>query len=230
MGVPIDLRPSALAAVTCLALESGDAVLIVYNDAQERIAGALASAAERLAASVALLPFPPTSRHGAEPPATVARAMAAADVVFAPTSWSLTHTRARRAATEGGVRVAMMRRSRTRPSPAPSRSTTRSFGAEADRSPTEGDERDRRLPSTTEPEAVEVRLPALVERDDLAVQHHRPTSQARRWSGELRERAEETAPIPAPHVKCSRPNTDDRPPIPFRLDSLLRRIDRVAPA
>jgi leucyl aminopeptidase (aminopeptidase T) len=44
----------------------------------------------------------------AEPPRAVAAAMAAADVVLAPTIQSLSHTAARRVASEAGVRVASM--------------------------------------------------------------------------------------------------------------------------
>ena len=46
--------------------------------------------------------------HAAEPPATVAAAMLAADVVIAPTVQSLSHTAARKAASEAGVRIATM--------------------------------------------------------------------------------------------------------------------------
>ena len=46
--------------------------------------------------------------HAAEPPATVAAAMKAADVVMAPTIQSLSHTNSRRAATEAGARIATL--------------------------------------------------------------------------------------------------------------------------
>ena len=46
--------------------------------------------------------------HAAEPPATVAAAMVAADVVLAPTVQSLSHTAARKAASEAGARVATL--------------------------------------------------------------------------------------------------------------------------
>jgi leucyl aminopeptidase (aminopeptidase T) len=46
--------------------------------------------------------------HAAEPPAPVAAAMAAADVVLAPTIQSLSHTAARKAASEAGVRIATL--------------------------------------------------------------------------------------------------------------------------
>lgn len=46
--------------------------------------------------------------HAAEPPRTVAAAMLAADIVIAPTIQSISHTEARRVATEAGVRIASM--------------------------------------------------------------------------------------------------------------------------
>jgi leucyl aminopeptidase (aminopeptidase T) len=50
----------------------------------------------------------PRSRNGEEPPAPVAAAMRAARVVVAPTSRSLSHTRARREACEAGARIATL--------------------------------------------------------------------------------------------------------------------------
>jgi aminopeptidase len=46
--------------------------------------------------------------HGAEPPRTVAAAMAAVDVILAPTIQSLSHTAARKRASEAGVRCATL--------------------------------------------------------------------------------------------------------------------------
>src|SRR5262245_8880642 len=46
--------------------------------------------------------------HAAEPPSAIAAAMLAADVVVAPTIQSLSHTAARKAASEAGVRIATM--------------------------------------------------------------------------------------------------------------------------
>jgi leucyl aminopeptidase (aminopeptidase T) len=102
------LRAPAEAAVNCLGVGTTDEVLIVYNDEQQVIAESLSAAARPRAREVALLPFAALSRHGEEPPAEVAEAMARADVVFAPTSRSLSHTQARMAATDRGARVATL--------------------------------------------------------------------------------------------------------------------------
>ena len=102
------LLASSEAALDCLGVSSEDSVAVVCNIEQRTIAEALADAAHRRARSVTLLEFAATSRHGEEPPAEVAAAMVAADVVLAPTLMSLSHTEARQAATRHGVRIATL--------------------------------------------------------------------------------------------------------------------------
>jgi leucyl aminopeptidase (aminopeptidase T) len=104
--VPLS-APSA-AALDCLGVGQADSVLIVFNEEKRAIAEALASAAEPRAGSVMLLEFPVVSRDGEEPPGEVAEALLAADVVLAPTSRSLSQTKARRDATAHGVRIASL--------------------------------------------------------------------------------------------------------------------------
>ena len=82
--------------------------MVVFNEAQRSIAEAIAGAARSRAHAVTLLEFPAVSRDGEEPPAKVAEAMLGADVVFAPTSRSLSQTYARRQATGRGVRIASL--------------------------------------------------------------------------------------------------------------------------
>ena len=53
-------------------------------------------------------PFPSTGRHGVEPDDASAAHMCQADVVIAITSYSLSHTNARTAATQAGARLASM--------------------------------------------------------------------------------------------------------------------------
>jgi aminopeptidase len=102
------LRASSEAALDCLGVRGSDGVAVVFNDEQRAIAEALAEAARRRADAVTLIEFPAASRHGEEPPADVAAAMLSADVVFAPTSKSLSHTQARLAATRRGARIATL--------------------------------------------------------------------------------------------------------------------------
>jgi leucyl aminopeptidase (aminopeptidase T) len=110
VATPSSLLAPAEAAVDCLGVGPTDDVLVVYNDAQLEIAQSLARAAKPRARAVTVLRFPTLSRDGEEPPAEVAEAMARADVVFAPTSRSLSQTQARIEATRLGARIATLPR------------------------------------------------------------------------------------------------------------------------
>lgn len=103
-----DLTAPAKAAVDCLGVGPTDSVLVVCNDEQRLIAASFVAAAKPRAQTVTMLEFATLSRHGEEPPAEVAEAMAHADVVFAPTSFSLSQTQARIEATRRGVRIATL--------------------------------------------------------------------------------------------------------------------------
>jgi leucyl aminopeptidase (aminopeptidase T) len=102
------VKRSAEAAVSCLAIGPDDDVLVLCNDEQLAIADAIAEACEGRARAVRVLAFARASRHGQEPPPEVASAMLAATAIFAPTTYSLSHTEARRRASERGVRIATM--------------------------------------------------------------------------------------------------------------------------
>jgi leucyl aminopeptidase (aminopeptidase T) len=91
-----------------LALEKGEKLLVVTDPDRHRIGEALFEAGAELGAEAALAVMLPREANGEEPPGHVAAAMVAADVVVAPTTHSLTHTRARQQAAEGGARVATM--------------------------------------------------------------------------------------------------------------------------
>ncbi|SNR30124.1 aminopeptidase [Halorubrum vacuolatum] len=88
----------------CLAVGSDETVTVITDDKRQRIGEALYEAARRTTDDVSLLRYPPGEQHGAEPPAPVAAAMAAGDVFLAPTTKSLSHTRARGAACDAGAR------------------------------------------------------------------------------------------------------------------------------
>jgi leucyl aminopeptidase (aminopeptidase T) len=92
----------------CLGVGEDDSVLILCNDPQLAIAEALNDAAGPRAASVRVLAFDGGTRHGQEPPTEVRSAMEDATVIFAPTTFSLSHTQARQEATRRGIRVATM--------------------------------------------------------------------------------------------------------------------------
>jgi leucyl aminopeptidase (aminopeptidase T) len=99
---------SAEAAVHCLGVGADDNVLIVCNDPQLPIAEALSDAASTRARSVRVIAFDGGTRHGQEPPFEICSAMAEATVIFAPTTFSLSHTEAREEATRRGIRIATM--------------------------------------------------------------------------------------------------------------------------
>ncbi|WP_435334773.1 aminopeptidase [Haloarchaeobius sp. TZWWS8] len=104
-----DLRePSETAIHQCLALEADESCVVVTDDKRLPIGEALYEVASEVTDDAVLLRFPPANQHGEEPPAPVAAAMEAADVFLAPTTKSLSHTRARGAACDAGARGATL--------------------------------------------------------------------------------------------------------------------------
>ncbi|WP_247003746.1 aminopeptidase [Halosolutus gelatinilyticus] len=104
-----ELRPAAETAVRqCLNLLPDESCAIVTDDEREPIGEALYEVASEITDDAVVVRYPPGNTHGEEPPAPVAAAMAGADVVLAPTSKSLSHTRARTEANEAGARVATL--------------------------------------------------------------------------------------------------------------------------
>jgi leucyl aminopeptidase (aminopeptidase T) len=104
-----DLRAAAGTALDdCLGIAPDESVAVVTDDGRLAIGEALYDAASERTDRATLVRYQPGSEHGEEPPAPVAAAMAEADAFLAPTSYSITHTRARQAATEAGARGATM--------------------------------------------------------------------------------------------------------------------------
>ncbi|HVC07988.1 MAG TPA: aminopeptidase [Solirubrobacterales bacterium] len=105
----IDLEPAVRAVVLdCLGVRPGEAVLVVCNPATQNLGERLREEARKALADVTLAVIAERESHAAEPPAPVAAAMAAADVVLAPTVQSLSHTAARKIASEAGARIATL--------------------------------------------------------------------------------------------------------------------------
>lgn len=103
-----DLARSAELAVDCLGVGEGERVAVICNPGQATIAAALIVAARARGALVEATEFAPLSRNGQEPPVPVAAAMTRADALLIATETSLSHTRARREASERGARVASL--------------------------------------------------------------------------------------------------------------------------
>ncbi|PSQ19942.1 aminopeptidase [Halobacteriales archaeon QS_8_69_26] len=104
-----DLREPAETAVhQCMNLGSDESCAVVTDDERLPIGEALYDVAREVTDDAVLVRYPPGDQHGSEPPEPVAAAMAGADVVLAPTTKSLSHTRARGEANEAGARVATL--------------------------------------------------------------------------------------------------------------------------
>ncbi len=89
----------------CCGLKAGERVAIVTDFAMGRIAEVLAAGCAEAGADPVVVSMTPREVDGAEPPETVAAAMAAADLVLTPVSRSISHAAATRAALERGARV-----------------------------------------------------------------------------------------------------------------------------
>jgi aminopeptidase len=92
----------------CLGLEPGEEVLVVCNPSTEELGALLRINAQGEGGEATLAVISERESHAAEPPQAVAAAMLAADIVIAPTIQSISHTEARKVASDAGVRVASM--------------------------------------------------------------------------------------------------------------------------
>ncbi len=93
---------------TCMGVKKREKVLIVTDPERRNIAEALFAANREVGAEVMAVQMLPRTRHGEEPPRIIAEVMKRADVIFAPTTYSLTHTQARKSANRAGTRIASM--------------------------------------------------------------------------------------------------------------------------
>jgi leucyl aminopeptidase (aminopeptidase T) len=104
-----DLAPAVHTVVErCLGVRPRENVLVVADTATAGIGAALRDHASALGAEAVLTIMDPRPIDGFEPPPAISAALAAAHVFIAPTSKSLSHTRARKAATDGGARGATL--------------------------------------------------------------------------------------------------------------------------
>jgi leucyl aminopeptidase (aminopeptidase T) len=96
------------AVKTCMGVKKGEVVLILTDTEKESIGEALYEVATEVKAEAILVKMQPRTRHGEEPPRAIAEMMKNADVVIAPTMYSVTHTQARKRANRSGARIATM--------------------------------------------------------------------------------------------------------------------------
>lgn len=92
----------------CLGVQAGEQVTVVADRGTAEVGEALRAGAVAAGAETVLTVMEPRAVDGEEPPAAVAAALQAADVFIAPTTRSLSHTRARKAASERGARGATL--------------------------------------------------------------------------------------------------------------------------
>jgi leucyl aminopeptidase (aminopeptidase T) len=107
MGSALDRAVSTLIR-DCLDLNPSEEVLVICNPITEELGALLRINAQGEGGEATLAVISERESHAAEPPRAVAAAMLAADIVVAPTIQSISHTEARRVATEAGVRIASM--------------------------------------------------------------------------------------------------------------------------
>ena len=104
-----DLDHSVRAVVRdCLVVREGDELVVIANPATAELGERLRSEGEGTGADAVLAIMRERKSHAGEPPASIAAAMIAADVVLAPTVQSLSHTAARKLASESGTRIATL--------------------------------------------------------------------------------------------------------------------------
>jgi len=105
----MSLEDAATTAVhQCLGLQPDESCVVVTDDERRPIGQALYEAAGAVTDDAVIVQYPPGTQHGEEPPEPVRAALLDADAFLAPTTKSLSHTRARSDATEAGVRGATL--------------------------------------------------------------------------------------------------------------------------
>jgi leucyl aminopeptidase (aminopeptidase T) len=104
-----DLGPAVSTVVRrCLAVAPGEDVLVIVDAATRRIGEALRDEAAAVGADAVLALMAERGTDGTEPPRPLAAALCDCDAFIAPTSRSLSHTTARKRASDAGVRGATM--------------------------------------------------------------------------------------------------------------------------
>lgn len=92
----------------CFNLKTSENVLVVTDGVEMDLAKAFYDSAIEKSQEALMVVYSPRSRHGEEPPVPVGKIMKETDVAILSTSFSISHTRARRDACELGVRIASM--------------------------------------------------------------------------------------------------------------------------
>ncbi|HEX2867860.1 MAG TPA: aminopeptidase [Ignavibacteriales bacterium] len=99
-------KAAVIAIKDCMGAKKKEKILVVTDEVKRQIGYTLYSNALDLGFEALLVEMKSRQYNGEEPPQEVAELMQKFDIVFCPTSKSLTHTDARRSASEKGVRIA----------------------------------------------------------------------------------------------------------------------------
>jgi len=99
-------QASVIAIKTCMKVRKNEKILVVTDELTNEIGYSLYNNAAELGYQALFVQMKSGKINGEEPPREVAELMMKYDVIFCPTAKSLTHTDARRAASENGARVA----------------------------------------------------------------------------------------------------------------------------
>ncbi len=104
-----DLTQAAQTVINqCLAVRAGEEVLVITDGGTRAIGETLRDVAAGVGADAVLAVMDARDMDGNEPPRSIAGALAGADVFIAPTTRSLSHTTARKRASDAGTRGATM--------------------------------------------------------------------------------------------------------------------------
>lgn len=106
--IPQELAAGRNVMQQCLAVKPNESVLIVTDPARLDLAGSFLEAAKEFTQKVELVSFNTMTGNAQEPPPSIAEKMKTAAVALLVTTYSLSHTKARKNASQNGCRIASM--------------------------------------------------------------------------------------------------------------------------
>ncbi len=102
------LKACDIAVAQCLGVKKTETLLVIGDKPSRKIAYKFFEAGQSRAKETVLVEIVEREIHGREPPLAVSHIMKNVDVIIAPTSKSISHTRARMEASLSGVRIATL--------------------------------------------------------------------------------------------------------------------------
>jgi leucyl aminopeptidase (aminopeptidase T) len=101
-------KSSEIILKRCMNFKKEESCLIIFDKNKEKIANSIFNEAKSISKNVKLLEIPELKINGGEPSSEVANEMLNYDVIIMTTTKSLSHTKARKNASEKGARIASM--------------------------------------------------------------------------------------------------------------------------